>query len=512
MQVLAHTVRRSQTSPVGRLWKSRLTQIVVLAVLLALAVAAERQGHSQHPSIDLATGCALIVTAVWTARTRPLPGLLLAAAAASWFVATAELAGSWIDELVYVHRALVVHALLVSVGRLSVIRVAAIGVAYVGAIDLGRARSTRWLAATALAAVAVLALDTVRRHSSWRFAAASTTSVVVWWSVPGFFFPHSLLHHPSGDIVYGIGLSLSALTVALADTSVLRPADIGSADIVSDGGRADVRIAFRAPGCNEFEDVDGRPFAAGEGEQVARIDLGGDLGEALVTLPNAVDPARATADLSDGLRLLAANRRALQVLRTQAGEVAASEQRIRQADERAAKQVGLELNRLVVSRIDNALDLLDDDEPDSRTALLEVLAEVRALATGLAPVALDSGLRAALVTLAAEQPVPVDAEVADVQLCGPSARALYFAAAECLTNAIRHASASLLGLSLVAESGSAVLTISDNGVGGAALVPEGGLAGLASRLAALGGHIQIRAREEGGTAITVHLPLDDPIS
>lgn len=157
-------------------------------------------------------------------------------------------------------------------------------------------------------------------------------------------------------------------------------------------------------------------------------------------MPTAVDPARAAADLSDGLRLLAANRRALQVLRTQASEVAASEQRIRQADERAAAQVGIELDRLVVRRIDDAPDLLDD-EPDSRTALLEVLAEVRALATGLAPVALDGGLRPALVSLAAEQPVPVDAEVADVRLSQPSARALYFAAADCLTNATRHASA-----------------------------------------------------------------------
>jgi signal transduction histidine kinase len=512
LQVLAHTVRRSQTSPVGRLWKSGLTQIAVLAVLLALAVASERRGNPRYPWIDLATGCALIVAAVWTTSNRPLPGLLLLASASSWFVVTAGLAGSWTDELLYVHRALVVQALLVSSGRLSVVRVAAIGVAYVGAIDLGRARSTRWLAATALAAVAVLALDTVRRRSSWRFAAAAATSVVLWWSVPGFFFSLNLLHHPSGDIVYGIGLTLSALTVALAGTSVLRPADIGSADIVRDGGRADVRIAFRAPGRTEFEDVDGRPFAAADGEHVARMELGGDLGEALVALPTAVDPASAAADLSDGLRLLAANRRALQVLRTQAGEVAASEQRIRQADERAAEQVGLELNRLVVSRIDNALDLLGDDEPDSRTALLEVLAEVRALATGLAPVALDSGLRAALVSLAAEQPVPVDAEVADVRLSQPAARALYFAAAECLTNAIRHASASRLELSLVAENGRAELTISDNGRGGATLVPEGGLAGLASRLAALGGHIEIRATGEGGTAITVHLPLDDPIS
>ena len=163
----------------------------------------------------------------------------------------------------------------------------------------------------------------------------------------------------------------------------------------------------------------------------------------------------------------------------------------------------------MVRRIDQALDLLGDGEPDNRAALLDVLAEVRALAGGLVPPALDRGLRAALVALAAEQPVPVDVDVVDVWLSPEAARTLYFAAAECLTNAARHASASRLELSLAVVRSNAELTVGDNGRGGAAPVPGGGLAGLSSRLAALGGQIEIRANGEGGTVITASLPLDE---
>ena len=480
----------------------------LLGVFLVLAILAERRGNLEHPWIDLLTGCALIAAGVWTFRDRRVTGLLLLAAALSWFLVTADLAGGWSDELVYAHRGLLVGSLLAACG-LSVPVVVAVAVACGAAFDYERANSTGWLAATGLTALAAVGLEARRGHLSRRYAAAAAASIGLWSIVPGVLAPHELLYARSRLIVYSIGVVLGALTVALARTRVLQPAAIGSADIIRDGGPVDVLVAFREPGHPHFEDVDGRRFVAAAGRNVARAELGDDLGEALVSLPTAVDPARATADLSTGLRLLAANRRALQVVRTQAGEVAASERRIREADDHAAAQVGLELDRLVVRRIDQALDLLGDGEPDNRAALLDVLAEVRALAGGLVPPALDRGLRAALVALAAEQPVPVDVDVVDVWLSPEAARTLYFAAAECLTNAARHASASRLELSLAVVRSNAELTVGDNGRGGAAPVPGGGLAGLSSRLAALGGQIEIRANGEGGTVITASLPLDE---
>ena len=65
--------------------------------------------------------------------------------------------------------------------------------------------------------------------------------------------------------------------------------DRGRETAIAEAEIANYRIACRGPGCPEFDDVDGRPFTAAAGEQVARVELGGGLGEALVALTAAVD-------------------------------------------------------------------------------------------------------------------------------------------------------------------------------------------------------------------------------
>lgn len=132
---------------------------------------------------------------------------------------------------------------------------------------------------------------------------------------------------------------------------------------------------------------------------------------------------------------------------------------------------------------------------------------MQTLAAGLSPTVLDGGLRRAPASLADHQPVPVDARLVDVRVDRYVERALYFAAAECLTSAVRHASASWLQLTFRERGTDAEVTETHDGCGGAWIAPGGGLAGLEARLEALGGGLALRAREEGGTLITVHLPL-----
>jgi signal transduction histidine kinase len=486
----------------------------VLGALVALAVLAERRGNVPFALVDLAAGCSLLVAGVFTVWARGLlAGALLLAAAASWFVVTADVAGGLTDRLTYVHRALVVAALLWTSGRVTVVRVAVVVVAFVGSVDPGRAFSMAWLAVIGAASVAVLVADVVRRQSMWRFAVPASVGVFLWSAAAGILLRHDVYDPAVRSALYGFGLGLAAMAIAGSETGLLaRPRAPTTADIVRDGGPADVRVAFRSADNTEFEDIGGHPFAARLGEATERVELGADLGEAVVAFPTAAfDVARAQRELTDGLRLLAANRRALQVTRSQAVEVVASEQRIREADEHAASQIGLELDRLVVRRIHEALELVDvhpaDVGSDARSALLEVLAEVQALAAGLSPAALDGGLRAALASLADQQPLPVDVGLVDVSVDPPVARALYFAAAECLTNAVRHASASTLRLRLGMRETDVELIVSDDGCGGARIAPGGGLAGIAARLESLGGGLVLRAGGEGGTVITVHLPL-----
>ena len=73
---------------------------------------------------------------------------------------------------------------------------------------------------------------------------------------------------------------------------------------------------------------------------------------------------------------------------------------------------------------------------------------------------------------------------------------------------MKHAQASHVEISLAARDGSLLLSIRDDGVGGADPARGSGLAGLTDRVEALGGSIQLKSPAGAGTHITVDLPLE----
>jgi signal transduction histidine kinase len=88
--------------------------------------------------------------------------------------------------------------------------------------------------------------------------------------------------------------------------------------------------------------------------------------------------------------------------------------------------------------------------------------------------------------------------------------ATYYIASEAITNALKHAQASLLGLHVDSRDGAVTLTIRDDGIGGAD--PRGsGIVGLTDRVEALGGTISIVSPPGAGTTLHVHLPADPGI-
>jgi len=144
------------------------------------------------------------------------------------------------------------------------------------------------------------------------------------------------------------------------------------------------------------------------------------------------------------------------------------------------------------------------------------LDELRALSRGVAPPLLaDRGLRAALAALAEESPVPTHARldpVIDTAVGSDVARAVYFIAAELLTNVAKHAGAG--SAQLVAEVGPGqparlLLAVSDDGRGGAELQPSHGLTGLAERVRGLLGELTVESPPGGPTRVAVVLPLTD---
>jgi signal transduction histidine kinase len=147
---------------------------------------------------------------------------------------------------------------------------------------------------------------------------------------------------------------------------------------------------------------------------------------------------------------------------------------------------------------------------DSRQAVVEALAELREIVRGMHPPALEAGVATALETLAARSAVPVEVRVELRGRTSPATEsALYFSAAELVTNVARHAGATLARLDLCEDGDALRLTVSDNGRGGARTDGTGtGLAGLRRRAAALDGSLAVHSPPGGPTVVEMRLPKD----
>nr|WP_234816109.1 sensor domain-containing protein [Mycolicibacterium agri] len=140
----------------------------------------------------------------------------------------------------------------------------------------------------------------------------------------------------------------------------------------------------------------------------------------------------------------------------------------------------------------------------------DTLTELRDLVRGIRPPALDLGLGAAIETLAARNPVPVEVHVDLVVRPSIGVETMaYFCVAELLTNVSRHANASQAVVRVTGDANELRITVSDNGSGGVQMGKGSGLTGLRDRLAMLDGRLQIHSPEGGPTVVTVVVPPGD---
>jgi signal transduction histidine kinase len=132
----------------------------------------------------------------------------------------------------------------------------------------------------------------------------------------------------------------------------------------------------------------------------------------------------------------------------------------------------------------------------------EALVEVRDLARGIHPAALDKGLDPALATLASRSPVPVALSVSLAERPPPAVEAIaYFCTAELLTNIAKHAKATSASVTVTGPDLRIVVT--DDGVGGAVASPGSGLTGLRERVATVDGTLAIASPPGGPTTIVI---------
>jgi signal transduction histidine kinase/CHASE3 domain sensor protein len=170
--------------------------------------------------------------------------------------------------------------------------------------------------------------------------------------------------------------------------------------------------------------------------------------------------------------------------------------------------LGLEL-RQAQSMVPAWMPEVEAEIGDIADDLNGVVDDLREIARGIHPAILsEGGLGPALRTLARRAAIDVEIQVAAIgRLPEPIEVAAYYVVSEALTNATRHADASVLRVTVDKRDDRLQLTIRDDGVGGADPSRGSGLIGLHDRVDALGGSFTVTSPVGEGTLILVQLPL-----
>ena len=220
-------------------------------------------------------------------------------------------------------------------------------------------------------------------------------------------------------------------------------------------------------------------------------------------------------DISERLESEAAHARAI-AEQARAEEIAASRARLVSAAAEERRRIGRDLHDGAQQRLVQALMRIEEARRDMPSPALDAAAEetrravrdLRDLAAGIHPAVLtDHGLAAALEDLTADAALPVRLELEDGRFGADVEAAAYFLVAEGLANVAKHAGADEATVELRRDDGALVISVSDDGRGGADPLRGSGLHGLADRVAALGGTISVDSPAGVGTTLRASLPL-----
>jgi signal transduction histidine kinase len=198
--------------------------------------------------------------------------------------------------------------------------------------------------------------------------------------------------------------------------------------------------------------------------------------------------------------------------RDQAADAAAAELRRIERDLHdgaQARLVALGMNLRALER------MLPGSSPDAlalvaeaRDTSLRALNDLRHLIRGICPPVLaDRGLAHAVQALALDAPLPVDVDI-DLpgRLTAPVESACYFAIAEVLANAVRHAGARRVHVRVQHAAGVLRIEVADDGAGGADPAAGTGLSGVENRLATFDGIMAVSSPAGGPTMIAMEVP------
>ena len=132
--------------------------------------------------------------------------------------------------------------------------------------------------------------------------------------------------------------------------------------------------------------------------------------------------------------------------------------------------------------------------------------ELRQIAHGLRPSSLDDGLDRAIGAMVSQVPIPVTLDLHAGPVPDHLATTAYYVVAEAVTNAVKHAQPTTIGVSVDSDASALTVRIRDDGAGGAVIRPGSGLGGLADRVAAASGLLRVTSVAGQGTTVEAVLP------
>jgi len=236
------------------------------------------------------------------------------------------------------------------------------------------------------------------------------------------------------------------------------------------------------------------------------------------------DNMRLLDGVSSALRLSVDNGRLRSEIERTLDQVKQSRQRIVEAGVEARRRIERDLHdgaqqqlvsvgirlRIAANQAREHDDAALASDVEQTIGLLnQALKELRELAHGIHPSLLSSGgLSLALPELAGRCPVPVDVDVqAEGRLPELVESTAYFAVAESLANVAKHSRATRGWVRAFVEGDELVLIVRDNGRGGASLDAGSGVLGIADRVDAVGGSLDLQSPPGAGTTVTIRMPL-----
>ena len=507
---------------------------------VAVEVAVVGAGASVGSAVlDLAAGWALLAAAWGADALRPGCRGLIAAAAGLWFAGTLGLAGGQVgrvaDLWASLYSAPLAGALLAAPfawPRRGVER-AVVAWTYVrGALPLLAAANVATLATgVALAAVGFGRLERDRRAALAHRAAGAFGAALAFAAVLRLSGDESGLATTVVALaVAGCGAALlaggrrrlspggvSRLIVDLGDLHDARSLERRLADALGDP-RLELRYRLRSGG--GWLDVAARtvpPPRPGDRE-VTTVAGGDGMAAALVHDPGTLDDPRLRDAVLQAVRLAVVRLGLAAEAAAQAEQLAASRRRLVTAATRERDRFAADVQAgpgALLAEAAAALDAAVRVAPPGLESLLAAaaadLAGTReALTTavgGELPERLAAdGLDGALVELARRAGATADVRV-DTPVAPYVAAGAWYCASEALANALKHAGAARIALSARVDDGRIVLAVTDDGPGGAD-TSGGGLAGLRSRAAAVGGELTVDSPPGGGTRIAIRLPVN----